>query len=163
MKNQKAAKATKTVAAVVAAPQTAEVAQTVPNNPQSEVKTMVLQLKKTKVNKAGEVYFSFGAGSIRMSKSVFVADATLPETLSLEVPEGVFAPAGTVRVGGGGGSRVPSPEKLAKLQASATKAADRAKKAQEKALKALKAAQKAGVAPTEPIAATEPTAEQVPA
>jgi len=154
MKSQdrKAAKAAKVATSAAQEPSAPVV---VPNTPQGEVKTMNLTLKKTKVNKAGEVYFSFGAGSIRMSKSVFVQGAELPEELTLAVPEGVFAPAGVIRAGGGG-SRVPSPEKLAKLQASAKKAEDRAKKAQEKAQKALKAAQKAGLVP-----ATEPEAETV--
>lgn len=113
---------------------------------------MILTLKKTKTNKAGEVYFSFGAGSVRFSKSAFLAGAEAPAEVNLEVPEGVFAPAGVVRTGGGGGSRIPSPEKLAKLQANAQKAADRAKKAMEKANKALKAA---GVA-TPPVETAEP-------
>lgn len=105
-------------------------------------KTMTLQLTKTKSNKGGEVYYSFGAGSIRFGKSAFAEGAVPPETLGLEVPEGIFAPAGAVRVGGGG-TRVPSAEKLAKLQANAAKATARAEKAKAKADKALAAATKA--------------------
>src|SRR5580765_69701 len=97
-----------------------------PTEPQAEGQKM-LTLKKTKTNKAGEVYYSFGAGSIRFSKSVFVAGQEAPAELSLEVPEGVFAPAGAIRATGGG-SRVASPEKLAKLQAIAEKQEARSKK-----------------------------------
>jgi hypothetical protein len=104
------------------------------------------------------VYFSFGAGSVRFSKSAFATGQTfadLPESITLEVPEGVFAPAGAVRVGGGGGAKMTA-EKLAKAQALAAKQTARAQKAQEKAAKALAAAVKAGIATTE--ATPEPAA-----
>lgn len=75
-----------------------------------------------RVNKYGSALYRRGdsRGTIAMSKTLFAGDP--PTTLKIDGVQ--FAEPGA--------SRLPSPEKIAKLQAAAERAAKRAAKAQEK-------------------------------
>lgn len=119
----------------VSSEKSATVAATETKSETKEQKIMTLELKKLRTNKGNAtLYGQEGLGaSIRFPKTLFAAGVTPPETLTITVPDGIFAAPGTVAA-----SRVTSAEKLEKMKALAEKQATRAKKAQERAEKTAK-------------------------
>lgn len=102
------------------------------------------QLKQMRVSKSGKIVYGLEGvrGSLSFTKSMFAGEA--PETI--EIPDGVipFAAPGS----GGVGGRTPDPERVAKAEAAAQKAADRAAKALERANKLKARAAKGGATGT---------------
>lgn len=106
-----------------------------PDNLAQEAKTMKITLRKRNVEKSGNVAYAREGvrSSVYFNKLMFSPGAPLPDEITIEGPDGAFAEPGEVKAGIGGG--VITPERAAKIQQEAEKAALRAQKAAERAQK----------------------------